>query len=65
MTKYEIMYIIRPTVSEDNRKQLIEELNNVFTSMGSEVTKVDEWGTRDLRHTRSRSTRKATMSCSM
>ncbi len=48
MTKYEIMYIIRPTVSEDNRKQLIEELNNVFTSMGSEVTKVDEWGTRDL-----------------
>ena len=48
MKKYEIMYIIRPTVSEEERKTLIEELNNVFTSRDSEVTKMDEWGTRDL-----------------
>ncbi len=48
MTKYEIMYIIRPTVSEEARKALIEELSNIFTTMQSEVTKLDEWGTRDL-----------------
>ena len=48
MRKYEIMYIIRPTVLEDERKALIEELNTIFTSRGAEVTKVTEWGTRDL-----------------
>ncbi len=48
MRKYEIMYIIRPTVLEDERKVLIEELNTIFTSRGAEVTKVNEWGTRDL-----------------
>jgi small subunit ribosomal protein S6 len=48
MTKYEIMYIIRPTVLEDDRKALIEELNTIFTSRNSEVTKVNEWGMRDL-----------------
>ncbi len=48
MRKYEIMYIIRPTVLEDERKALIEELNTIFTSRGSEVTNVNEWGMRDL-----------------
>jgi small subunit ribosomal protein S6 len=48
MTKYEIMYIIRPTVSEDERKALIDSLHSVFTNGNSEIRKVDEWGTRDL-----------------
>jgi len=48
MRKYEIMYIIRPTVLEDDRKALIEELNTIFTSRGAEVTKVSEWGMKDL-----------------
>ncbi len=48
MRKYEIMYIIRPTVLEDDRKALIEELNTIFTSRGAEVAKVTEWGMKDL-----------------
>jgi small subunit ribosomal protein S6 len=48
MTKYEIMYIIRPTVLEDDRKALVEELNTIFTSRNSEVTNVNEWGMKDL-----------------
>ena len=48
MTKYEIMYIIRPTVAEENRKALIEELSNIFTSRDSSIDKVNEWGMRDL-----------------
>ncbi len=48
MRKYEIMYVIRPTVLEDDRKALIEELNTIFTSRGAEVTKVTEWGMKDL-----------------
>lgn len=48
MRKYEIMYIIRPTVLEDERKALIEELNAIFESNGSAVTNVDEWGMKEL-----------------
>ncbi|MEC9485137.1 MAG: 30S ribosomal protein S6 [Candidatus Izemoplasma sp.] len=48
MRKYEIMYIIRPTVLEDDRKALIEELSAIFESNGSAVTNVDEWGMREL-----------------
>ena len=48
MTKYEIMYVIRPTVLEDDRKALIEQFNTIFTSRGSEVKNVNEWGMKDL-----------------
>lgn len=48
MKKYEIMYIIRPTVLEDERVALIEELSDIFTSRGSEVLKKSEWGIREL-----------------
>lgn len=48
MRKYEIMYVIRPTVLEDDRKALIAEMNKIFEDNGSAVMKVDEWGMRDL-----------------
>ena len=48
MKKYEAMYIIRPELDEEQRKALIEEVNNIFTSHESVVTKVNEWGLRDL-----------------
>ncbi len=48
MTKYEIMYIIRPTVEEAQRKTIIETLHNIFPAHASNVVKVKEWGTREL-----------------
>ena len=48
MRKYEIMYIIRPTVLEDDRNALIAELNDIFTSRGAEILLQDEWGMKDL-----------------
>ncbi|MGI6758284.1 MAG: 30S ribosomal protein S6 [Bacilli bacterium] len=48
MKKYEVMYIIKPTVEEEARKALIEEINNIFVNLDSTVTKVNEWGIRDL-----------------
>lgn len=48
MKKYEVMYIIKPTVEEEARKALIEEINNIFVNLDSIVTKVNEWGIRDL-----------------
>ncbi len=48
MKKYEVMYIIRPSVEEEARKALIEEINKVFSDNGSTVTEVKEWGLREL-----------------
>ncbi len=48
MRNYEIMYIIRPSLSEEDRKALIESLNALFDADESEIKKTDEWGVRDL-----------------
>lgn len=48
MAKYEVMYIVRPQVEVEARKGLIAEINNIFTSRGSENVEVNEWGMRDL-----------------
>ncbi len=48
MRKYEIMYIINPSVADEERKTLIESVNNIFTKMSSTVTNVNEWGMREL-----------------
>ncbi len=48
MKRYEIMYIIRPNLEEEARKELIIEINNIFTKFESQEPKVVEWGMRDL-----------------
>lgn len=48
MRKYEGMYIIRPTLNEDQIKALIEEVNNIFLSRKGQDLTVNEWGMRDL-----------------
>lgn len=46
MTKYEIMYIIRPDIEEDAHNSLIERFNGILTDNGAEIAKVDELGKR-------------------
>jgi small subunit ribosomal protein S6 len=48
MKRYEIMYIIRPNLEEQNRKDLIKSFSEIFTSNGSKDLKVIEWGIKDL-----------------
>ncbi|MGM8215793.1 30S ribosomal protein S6 [Bacillaceae bacterium W0354] len=48
MNKYEVMYIIRPDIEEEARKEVIERFNKVLTDNGAEVTNVDEMGQRRL-----------------
>ncbi|MEK5009552.1 30S ribosomal protein S6 [Bacillus sp. FSL K6-3312] len=48
MRKYEVMYIIRPTVDDDAKKAVIERFNNVLTSNGAEITGTKDWGKRRL-----------------
>ncbi|GGB42945.1 30S ribosomal protein S6 [Virgibacillus dakarensis] len=48
MTKYEIMYIIRPDMEEEALNNLMERFNKVLTDNGAEIEKVDEKGKRRL-----------------
>jgi len=48
MRDYEVMYIVRPDMEEEARKELIERFNNILTENGGTVDKVDEMGSRRL-----------------
>lgn len=48
MRKYEIMYIIRPTLDLEAKKAVIADLNAVLTAKGATDIVVNEWGTREL-----------------
>lgn len=47
MNKYETMYIISPTVDEEQVKALVEKFNNLISEHG-EIEKVEEWGRKKL-----------------
>lgn len=48
MRKYEIMYIIAPNLEEAATKEIIERYNEVLTTNGAEIEKVEEMGKRRL-----------------
>ena len=48
MRQYKGMYIIRPDLTEEQNKAVIEDINNIFTSRGGEILEVNEWGAREL-----------------
>lgn len=48
MRQYELMYIVKPHIEEENRNALIEQLHGILTNNGATIEKVDEWGLRDL-----------------
>jgi small subunit ribosomal protein S6 len=47
MRKYETLFVLRPNLEEEKRKELIEKFSSVINSDG-EVVKVEEWGNRKL-----------------
>lgn len=47
MTKYEVMFIINPTLEDDKKEATIEAVKGIIAAEG-EVSKVDVWGMRKL-----------------
>jgi small subunit ribosomal protein S6 len=45
---YEIALIIRPEVEEEGQQALIEQLSELLTSDGGQVTEIESWGRRRL-----------------
>lgn len=48
MRKYEVMYLIRPTLEQEGVKKIVEDINNVFTNFGATVVELKELGLKDL-----------------
>ena len=47
MTKYELMFIIDPTLEDDAKAATVEAVKGIIADAG-EVTEVNEWGLRKL-----------------
>lgn len=48
MSKYEIMYIMRPTLDDAAKTALMETLAEVITSNGGTISNVDDWGLKEF-----------------
>jgi small subunit ribosomal protein S6 len=45
---YEMVYILRPTMSDEEINAAIEKVNSYVERYGGEVLKIDKWGKRQL-----------------
>ncbi len=48
---YELMFIVRPDMAEEDQDKLISTLSTVVTSSGGNVKNVEKWGKRRLAYT--------------
>lgn len=48
MRKYEVMYIVRPNLSEDELAAVVKKFNDVLATKNSKVVNVTEMGQREL-----------------
>ena len=48
MKKYEIMFIVRPTLNEEECKKVIEDFKKVLTDHKAKITSEKDMGQRDL-----------------
>ncbi len=48
MRNYEIMFIVRPTLGEDEVKKVVKDFSEIITKNGGKVTKEENMGQREL-----------------
>lgn len=48
MKNYEIMFIVRPTLSESDARKVSDNFKKVITDNGAKVTEIKEMGQREL-----------------
>ncbi len=48
MRNYELVFIVRPDISEDDVNSTVERVKKWVTDLGNEVVSVDQWGRRRL-----------------
>ncbi|MHB9093514.1 MAG: 30S ribosomal protein S6 [Eubacteriales bacterium] len=48
MRAYEVMYIVRPELDEEQNNAVIEKFKGLIENNGGEIAKLDKWGKRKL-----------------
>jgi small subunit ribosomal protein S6 len=48
MRRYETIYIIRPTVNEDDITAIIDRTNGIIEKLGGTIIQLDRWGLKKL-----------------
>ncbi len=48
MKEYEIVYVLRPDISDEARAKKVERIHSLITDNGGQVDKVDDWGKKVL-----------------
>jgi small subunit ribosomal protein S6 len=48
MKHYELLFVLKPTLTEEETTKNVETINGVITNNGGEIVKVDNIGMRDL-----------------
>ncbi len=48
MNQYELVVIVRPDLSEEQRDQLLKKVEEMVTNAKGEITSRDMWGRREL-----------------
>ena len=48
MRTYEVVYIVRPDVSEEDLDKLISQMESLITNNGGTIQKTEKWGRRRL-----------------
>lgn len=48
MRKYELMYILQPTLSAEELTAIVDRFNELISSMGGTVEKTDRWERQNL-----------------
>ena len=48
MREYEIVYVIRPDLADEDRAAKIEHIHSLITENGGQLGKVEDWGKRVL-----------------
>jgi len=48
MRRYETIYILRPTLGEEEINKVVESTNTILASDGGEIIALDKWGLRKL-----------------
>lgn len=50
MTKYDMLYIISPEVTEEAREVIIKKFEDLVVANGGSVEKTDKWGMKKLQY---------------
>ncbi len=48
MREYEIVYLVRPDLADEDRAAKIERIHSLITENGGQLGKVEDWGKRVL-----------------